>query len=939
MAVNLKIVSQVVTSGTPGPAGKSAYQIAVDNGFQGTESEWLKELHPFKGWFDSVSELEEEHSAPSVGEYAYVKGAASSDPVKIYECSTEGSWSDSGRTVDTSTVQTFRSGEAVNDVEITDDSSDIEENNDKIPTAGAVADALGNVEFSTGEKVKNVGIDAEPTAGSDNLVKSGGTFKKLNSNLEGIFLSNSLYNSLLLDTSTNITPTTFNSGVVRLNGVVEPNAYFVYSDIALSDGYIYNIAMWSGGNPNWCGVTLYDLEGNVLYNHIQGIDGHFIFPKTAVTLRVCTYGSETSRLLITKQQVLSTPSTIADLENDSQSLRNDYLYTANDLSVLNNKLITEGIDVVSYNATNGYYDINGDFQENSSYHSVEYSVKKNSVYIIDNNVYGGQPVLTAYDADNNILFSVLTRLGGVPLRFSSRVAKITLSTNVSWQIIVLEYYSSDTLTETQNLFKLKTGNNVFNRNKALSRHMIVKNSYTIIKDDNYSAFLVGEILNLYGETKICVQPSSGYQSCKISAIDKYGNLIINYQTISSSDPVDITGSYRILVQGRVDNGYMMVNFGETALPYEDYYEYYDIKVSSSYTSDHTSPTNLPDIRIDNRKSMRITSSTLASDSTLQITDYPKYVKKSCNVSFEGKITNFSSILIYLDGGGRVIKIDSTKIYSQNRSGGTYTSANHGLTISDYIRVVIKYSISKTTIILSTKGGVFTKDWTDSTSDMIEFYGRPTVKTDENTLLTDIVLSGTSDDFIKNVWVVGDSLVSVYDVRWTYYPLVVWKYNNWLLQGLAGGSSDVLWEDLQKSLTLGCPKIIVWLLGTNDTNSDYQTTLDLVVSYCNKHNIELILGKFPDPYGISNNEKKSFSVKNTYMLTKNKRYIDFRKAVTEQEGVTYQGVTIGKWYGDDLSLETPPEGSYIGNDRVHPSVIGAEAEAVQVLIDVPELMQL
>lgn len=179
MAVNLKIVSQVVASGTPGPAGKSAYQIAVDNGFEGTESEWLKELHPFKGWFDSVSELEEEHSAPSVGEYAYVKGATSSDPVKIYECSTEGSWSDSGRTVDTSTVQTFRSGEAVNDVDITDDSSEIEENSEKIPTSGAVANALGNVKFSTGEKVKNVGIDGEPTAGSNNLVKSGGVYNEI----------------------------------------------------------------------------------------------------------------------------------------------------------------------------------------------------------------------------------------------------------------------------------------------------------------------------------------------------------------------------------------------------------------------------------------------------------------------------------------------------------------------------------------------------------------------------------------------------------------------------------------------------------------------------------------------------------------------------------------------------------------------------------------
>ena len=172
--INLKLVSQVVAAGVPGPVGKSAYQIAVDNGFEGTEYEWLRELHPFKGWFDDVSELEAVHANPLVGEYAYVKGATSSDPVKIYECSTEGSWSDSGRTVDTSTVQTFGSGEAVNEVDITDDSSDIEENSDKIPTAGAVAEALGNNEFSTGEKIKEVGIDDEPTAGSDNLVKSGG---------------------------------------------------------------------------------------------------------------------------------------------------------------------------------------------------------------------------------------------------------------------------------------------------------------------------------------------------------------------------------------------------------------------------------------------------------------------------------------------------------------------------------------------------------------------------------------------------------------------------------------------------------------------------------------------------------------------------------------------------------------------------------------------
>lgn len=31
-------------SGVPGPAGKSAYEIAVDDGFEGTQKEWLDSL-------------------------------------------------------------------------------------------------------------------------------------------------------------------------------------------------------------------------------------------------------------------------------------------------------------------------------------------------------------------------------------------------------------------------------------------------------------------------------------------------------------------------------------------------------------------------------------------------------------------------------------------------------------------------------------------------------------------------------------------------------------------------------------------------------------------------------------------------------------------------------------------------------------------------------
>lgn len=72
----------------------------------------------FKGWYASSSSLP---ANPVVGDYAYVKGAETTDPAAIYECTTDGSWSDSGRTADTSNVQTFASNQEVNEVHIVND--------------------------------------------------------------------------------------------------------------------------------------------------------------------------------------------------------------------------------------------------------------------------------------------------------------------------------------------------------------------------------------------------------------------------------------------------------------------------------------------------------------------------------------------------------------------------------------------------------------------------------------------------------------------------------------------------------------------------------------------------------------------------------------------------------------------------------------------------
>jgi len=129
----------------------------------------------FKGWYTSSSELP---ANPVVGDYAYVKGGTTSDPATIYECTTVGSWSDSGRTVDTSNVQTFASGEEVNEVHIVNDL-----------TTGGVDDVLSAEQgkILNQQSIYDVSVH-NPTAGPN----SDGKFASLSA-----LLSDSNINTLI----------------------------------------------------------------------------------------------------------------------------------------------------------------------------------------------------------------------------------------------------------------------------------------------------------------------------------------------------------------------------------------------------------------------------------------------------------------------------------------------------------------------------------------------------------------------------------------------------------------------------------------------------------------------------------------------------------------------------------------------------------------------
>lgn len=114
------------------PAGSDAtvnvqgrtLELGIPKGAEGQNGrDGLDATNPFKGWFNSLADLKASYTA-SVGDSAYVKDASPATTWSIYVYdSTESSdnyWADSGLDADTSNVQTFASGEEVNETYIDD---------------------------------------------------------------------------------------------------------------------------------------------------------------------------------------------------------------------------------------------------------------------------------------------------------------------------------------------------------------------------------------------------------------------------------------------------------------------------------------------------------------------------------------------------------------------------------------------------------------------------------------------------------------------------------------------------------------------------------------------------------------------------------------------------------------------------------------------------
>lgn len=283
------------------------------------------------------------------------------------------------------------------------------------------------------------------------------------------------------------------------------------------------------------------------------------------------------------------------------------------------------------------------------------------------------------------------------------------------------------------------------------------------------------------------------------------------------------------------------------------------------------------------------------------------------MSLQAEFEEFGKITIGKGDTGkyraRWFEIDDTNIVHKFYEGSEQTieTIAHGLTFSKFVRFAFHVDEeARGYIILQTLTGYFKKTIT------WDYEANHDAFVKSGVTMSNVKFTLGNSTFKKAVWAFGDSYFGVNSERWSG-GLKEMGYFNYYINAIAGQGSAAAFTDLKRSLNFGTSKYLLWCLGMNDTFSGWKTKLDEVISICKEKKITLIVSTIPT-VPIKDNEDKNQVVKESGY-----RYLDFASAVGAQ--------TDGTWYS-----------GYLCSDNVHPSSLGAQALATQVIVDFPELMQ-
>lgn len=310
----------------------------------------------------------------------------------------------------------------------------------------------------------------------------------------------------------------------------------------------------------------------------------------------------------------------------------------------------------------------------------------------------------------------------------------------------------------------------------------------------------------------------------------------------------------------------------------------------------------------------------SSGTPLRLEGFPRYIKGRANVSARCKFTTFSPIFVGVGAGfsnGIAVYVTGASIQLRRFTGTDYNSTllqsiDHGLTMTAFADVEVEFGFYTATARLVTATGSFLAEFNDMSNP--EHYGQPFFLAESGNF-TNVSIQSYLRDFRRNVWVIGDSYTSMYSSRWPYQLIKNMKVDSFLLDGLAGGTSEDMFPELQRMLALGTPKFLVWCLGMNDVIWSWRNISREVEMTCRQLGITLIYQTIPLPTSGYQDKQRI----NEYIKSSGYRYIDACDAVVQDR-------TTRAWYEGML------------DDGVHPTALGAQALAGQVLADFPEIMQ-
>ena len=297
---------------------------------------------------------------------------------------------------------------------------------------------------------------------------------------------------------------------------------------------------------------------------------------------------------------------------------------------------------------------------------------------------------------------------------------------------------------------------------------------------------------------------------------------------------------------------------------------------------------------------------------LDIADYSMAFRGTVGNSFGG-VTIAHGYQTYM--GGWVTVTDANVSVYTGDTGVVRLNAAHGLTIKDYLFVLIEAGHDgKARVVVGTNGGVFEQagvTWSAQNGNL-------TVAPVGGTTMTDCVLSYWCEKWDASTHIYGDSYLSATSPdRWSHY-LYEDGYTDFLLIGYPGCNAQNAIVAARIVLAHSNPKRIVWAIGmnNNDTNSTlnaaWKSATEELMTVCDERGIDLILATIPNVATVNNAQK------NAYVEASGLRYADFAEAVGAKNDTT--------WYDGMLST-----------DGVHPATPGALALYRQALSDVPELM--